>query len=80
MNSISAMLVIGFDRLSYHPAPLCTCQPTLCCADKASYAHLSPRPCATMTVEVCRFSAGTTKAAALDIVPFGLGSLCLLMF
>ena len=29
--------------------------------------HLSPSPCATMTVEVCFFSAGTTNAAALDM-------------
>lgn len=27
-------------------------------------ACLSPKPCATMTVEVCRLSAGTTSAAA----------------
>lgn len=30
--------------------------------------HLSPSPCATITVEVCFFSAGTTNAAALDMV------------
>lgn len=29
--------------------------------------HLSPSPWATMTVEVCFFSAGTTNAAALDM-------------
>ena len=30
--------------------------------------HLSPRPCATMTVEVCLLRAGTTSAALLDMI------------
>lgn len=30
--------------------------------------HLSPRPWATMTVEVCLLRAGTTSAALLDMI------------
>jgi hypothetical protein len=35
--------------------------------------HLSPRPWATMTVDVCLRSAGTTRAALVDIVCSGCG-------
>lgn len=33
-----------------------------------SEPYLSPRPCATITVDVCRLMAGTMMAALLDIV------------
>lgn len=35
--------------------------------------HLSPRPWATMTVEVCLLRAGTTSAALLDMIVCGVG-------
>jgi hypothetical protein len=35
--------------------------------------HLSPRPCATMTVEVCLLRAGTTSTALLDMVVYVVG-------
>lgn len=40
----------------------------LCDNTDAGAFHLSPRPWATMTVEVCLLKAGTTNAALLDIL------------
>nr|POE79373.1 hypothetical protein CFP56_07438 [Quercus suber] len=58
----------------YQPAPLPWFVSFFCCrlgflfAGTGCRIYLSPSPCATITVEVCRFSAGTTMAAALDMV------------
>jgi hypothetical protein len=65
------------DFLELAPAPpvLCEEEPARCSAyrydsslfaavDNYHPAPLSPKPCATMTVAVCRFRAGTTIGAA----------------
>ena len=53
--------------LTYHPAPLGSIVSLACESRKTGELHLSPSPCAHITVAVCFVKAGITIALGADM-------------
>jgi len=53
--------------LTYHPAPLGSIVSLACESRKTGKLHLSPSPCAHITVAVCFVKAGITIALGADM-------------